>query len=75
MNDLRSPGVIEKIKPKWTYIQGRLHEVKLGCRNPRERCDAVFWKIANRAFIACTGKIFGEIPGKIFGEIVLGKIW
>jgi hypothetical protein len=26
-----------------------------------------FWKIANRAFIACAGKIFGKI--------VLGKIW
>jgi len=34
-----------------------------------------FWKIANRAFIACAGKFFEEIPGKNFGEIVLGKIW
>ena len=23
-------------------FQGRLHEVRIGCRNPRERCDAVF---------------------------------
>ena len=74
MNDLRSPGVIEKIKPKWTYIQGRLHEVKLGCRNPRERCDAVFWKIANRAFIACCGKIFCERSRENFWWNCFGKI-
>ena len=23
-------------------MQGRLHEVRTGCRNPRERCDAAF---------------------------------
>jgi len=33
-----------------------------------------FWKIANRAFIACAEKIFCENPGKFSGEIVLGKI-
>ena len=39
-----------------------------------EMCDAPFWKIANRAFIACAGKFFGKVPGKFLGEIVLGKI-
>jgi len=45
-------------------------------QDPGERCGAVFWKIANRAFIAFAGKIFlGKSREKIFGEIVLGKIW
>ena len=30
-----------------------------------------FWKIANRAIVAFTGKILVKIPGKISGEIVL----
>jgi len=29
-----------------------------------------FWNIANRAFIACAGKIFCGGSGKISGEIV-----
>jgi hypothetical protein len=40
-----------------------------------ERCDAAFWKIANRAIVGFAGKYFVKIPGKIFCEIVLGKIW
>ena len=66
MNDLRSPGVIEKIKPKWTYIQGRLHEVKLGCRNPRERCDAAFLENREPCVHRVYRKDFWGNPGKNF---------
>ncbi len=34
-----------------------------------------FWKIANRAFVACAGKIFCESSGKIFLGNYFWKIW
>jgi len=55
--------------------QDRLHEVGTGCRNLAKDAMRHCWKIANRTFIACAGKILGKVPGKTFGEIVLGKIW
>ena len=38
-----------------------------------ERCDAAFWKIANRACIACAGKNFCENSGKNFWGKCFGK--
>ena len=46
-------------------FQGQLHEVRIGCRNLAKGAMRRFWKIANRAFVACAGKIFW---GK-FGEV------
>ena len=57
------------------WIQGRMHEVRIGCRNLAKGAMRHFRKIANRAINACAGKIFVKITEKIFGEIVLGKIW
>jgi hypothetical protein len=33
-----------------------------------------FWKIANRAFIACAGKIFWESPGKNMGTRIMAGV-
>jgi len=40
------------------WIQGRLHEVGMGCRNPAKGAMRHFWDIANRGIVACAGKIF-----------------
>jgi hypothetical protein len=48
------------------WIQGRLHEVRIGCRNLAKGAMRHFWKIANRGFVACAGIIFWESPGKNF---------
>jgi hypothetical protein len=73
MNDLRSLWVIEKIKPIRAWIQDRLHEVEMGCRNPRERCDAAFLKKSrtvrsSRVPENFLGKVPGKFPGKLFWE-------
>ncbi len=52
---------------------GRLREVRIGCRNRAKGAMRHFWNIANRAIVACAGKIFVKVPGKIFGEIVWEK--
>ena len=40
-----------------------------------ERCDAAFWKIANRACIACAGKNFwGKCFGKNLGESMIAGV-
>jgi len=52
-----------------------MREVRIECRNLANGAMRHFWKIANRAFIACAGRFFVKVPEKVFGEIVLGKIW
>ena len=56
-------------------FQGRMSDVRIGCRNFAKGAMRHFWIIANRGFVACAERFFGEVPGKIFGEIVPGKIW
>jgi len=54
----------------------RLREVGIGCRNPRERCDAAFLKKSRTGrLLRVPEKYFVKVPGKISGKIVLGKIW
>ncbi|MFA5269920.1 MAG: hypothetical protein WC379_18295 [Methanoregula sp.] len=78
MNDLRSPGVIEITTPKWTYIQGRLHEGGLDAGILAKGAMRRFGKLRTGRSLRMPERFFGEssgkIFGKIFGEIVLGKI-
>jgi hypothetical protein len=56
------------------WITGRLDTVGSGYRNRVKGAMRHFWKITNRAFVACAENCFGKNPGKIFREIVLRKI-
>jgi len=48
------------------WIPGLLREVEIVCRNTVKGAMRHFWKIANRAIVACAGKLFCELPGKNF---------
>jgi len=57
------------------WIQGRLHTVKTGCRNRAKDTMRHFGKFANRALVACAGKIFwGNCFEKNWGKSIIAGI-
>jgi hypothetical protein len=53
------------------WIQGQLHDVGMGCRNPRERCDVAFLKKSRTVRSSrVPERFFVKVPGKISGKIV-----
>jgi len=81
---LENPGTPSGMNKKWRWlsrlreggwlirdwIRGRLYDAGRGCKDLAKGAMRHFWKITNRAIVACAGKLFWESFGK-----VLGKFW
>jgi len=47
--------------------------VEIGCRNLAKGAMRYFWKIANRGFVACDERFFGEVQGKFPAKLFWEK--
>jgi len=64
---LDSAGMKGRAGFSFSFFKDRLYRVRIGCRNPRERCDAAVLKNREPGVLG--------VYWKVFGGIVLGTIW